>query len=229
MKTKSLARIFTGLLVIALGVGLFLNGLGVINFADIVRQWWPMVPIGIGVIGIISNPRQWVWPLLFFVFGVAALLRQLGYVDINLWSLFWPVILIAVGLSILFQSTSLGSKPELDDDDATNASVLFAGQNVRSVSHHYKGGDITAIFGGVDLDLHDAKIDGEATLTVFAAFGGAEIKVPEGWVVKVKGVPIFGGWEDKTRKPTNEKNAPRLTINATCVCGGFSVSNKRSD
>ena len=211
---------------IGLGVGLFLNGLGVINFGDIVRQWWPVIPIGIGMIGFISNPRQWVWPLLFFGFGVAALLKQLGYVDVNLWSLFWPTILIVVGLSIIFQSSSWGNKPTVDDDDHTNATVMFSGQNVRSVSQDYKGGDVSAIFGGVDLDLRDAKIKSAATMSVFAAFGGVDIKVPEGWVVKVSGLPLFGGWEDKTKKPVDTKNAPVLKINATCAFGGFSVSNK---
>lgn len=226
MKSKSLPQVFAGLLVIALGVGLFLNGLGVINFGEFVRQWWPIVPIGIGVIGFVSNPRQWVWPLLFFMFGIAALLKQLGYVDFNLWSLFWPTIIIVVGFSLIFQNHAWGSKPADVDDDHINASVLFAGQNVRSVSHNFKGGDLSAVFGGIDLDLRDAKIKDGAEINVFAAFGGVDMKVPEGWVVKVSGLPVFGGWEDKTTKPT-DKNAPTLKINATCAFGGFSVGHKK--
>jgi len=228
MKTKSLAQIFTGLLVIGLGVGLFLNSLEIIDFGSTIKQWWPVIPIGIGIIGLMSSPRQWVWPLLLVGFGVAALLKQLGYVDFNLWSLFWPTILIVVGFSIIFQNTAWGSRPKVADDDHTDVTVIFAGQNVRNVSQHYRGGAISAIFGGVDLDLRDAKIESEATLTVVAAFGGADIKVPEGWVVRVKGMPVFGGWEDKTRKPTDQKNAPHLTITATCMFGGFSVGHKNN-
>ena len=226
MKTKSLTQVFAGLLVIGLGVGLLLNAFDIINFGHFVRQWWPLIPIGVGIVGLISNPRQWLWPLLFVIFGVAALLKQLGYVDFNIWSLVWPTILIVVGLSIIFQNNGWGNKARVDDDDHSNAQVLFAGQNVRNVSHHYKGGNVTAIFGGIDLDLRDAKIEGDATLNVYTTFGGVDVKVPEGWRVTVKGMPIFGGWEDKTEKPT-DKHAPHLLINATCTFGGFSVGHKK--
>lgn len=226
MKTKSLAQVCAGLLVIAVGIGLLLNGLNIINFKDFISQWWPLVPIAIGVIGFISNPRQWVWPLVFIGFGVALLLKQLGVIDVNIWGLVWPSIIILVGLSIIFQGDSWDKPTEITDDH-TNAQVIFAGQNARNVSQHYKGGAISAVFGGIDLDLRDAKIVGDAKLSVFAAFGGADIKVPEGWLVKVSGLPVFGGWEDKTKKPA-DKNAPVLRINATCLFGGFSVQNKAS-
>lgn len=226
MKTKSLARLFAGLLVIAVGVGILLNSFGVINFGEIVKHWWPLIPIGVGIVGIISNPRQWVWSALFAIAGVAFLLRQLGYVDFNVAGLIWPTVIIIAGLSIIFQGKAWGSKPTEDTDDITNATVLFSGQNARNMSQNYQGGDVTAIFGGVDLDLRDAKIKDNVTLTVLAACGGVDIKVPEGWAVKVTGMPVFGGWEDKTTKPT-DKNAPRLTIKATCIFGGFSVGHKK--
>ena len=225
MKNKSYAQILTGVLVLALGVGFLLNALNVVDFNVSFRTWWPAIIIAVSLIALVSNPRMWVWPTATAGFGVLLLLRNLDVVQFNVWSLIWPSIIILVGLSILFKREGW-DRPKDDSEDAVNATALFSGQNIRSVSHKFKGGDITAVFGGIELDLRDAKIEGTATMNIFAAFGGVEIKVPEGWVIKVSGMPIFGGWEDKTKKPADVKNAPVLRINGTCMFGGLSVTNK---
>lgn len=43
------------------------------------------------------------WPLLLIVIGVLLLLNSLGYTDLNFWELwrFWPVLLILMGLDLL--------------------------------------------------------------------------------------------------------------------------------
>jgi predicted membrane protein len=225
MKTKSFAQILTGLLVLALGVGFLLDALNIMEFGYALKTWWPIIVIIIAMAALLSNPRMWVWPTATGAFATLLLLRNLDVVTFNVWSLIWPTIIILVGLSILFRREGW-DRPKDDSEDAVTATALFSGQNIRSVSHAFKGGDISAIFGGIELDLRDAKINGKATMNIFTAFGGVDIKVPEGWVVKVSGMPIFGGWEDKTKKPADVKNAPLLKVNGTCLFGGVSIKHR---
>lgn len=223
MQNKSYGQLLTGLLLLALGTGWLLDGLNIINFGDFASTYWPVAIILVGLISFIGNVRNWLTSLIIVGVGVLLQLRELDVFDFNIWSLIWPVVLIFVALSILFRGS--WNKPKDDSEDAINAIAIFSGQSIRSVSNKFKGGDITTAFGGVELDLRDAKIDGSAQINVFAMFGGADIKVPEGWNVKVSGLPLFGGWEDKTKK-TKDGNAPLLKINATCAFGGFAVGHK---
>ena len=224
MNNKSFAQILAGLLVLAVGVGFFIDALNIANFKVIIKDWWPLIIVGIGLVSLMSNPRAWLWPAATTAFGVLLLLQNLNYISFSVWNLIWPTIIILVGLSILFRRQGW-DRPQEDNEDAVVATALFSGQNIRSVSHKFKGGSMSAVFGGIDLDLRDAKLEDKAQMDVFAAFGGIDIKVPEGWVVKVSGLPIFGGWEDKTKKPATQAKAPVLVIKGTCLFGGVSVKN----
>jgi hypothetical protein len=62
-------------------------------------------------------------------------------------------------------------------------------------------------------------------LDVFVAFGGAGIKVPEGWQVITHGMPIFGGFENVTAKQRIPAGAPVLDVNATVIFGGLEVKH----
>ena len=60
------------------------------------------------------------------------------------------------------------------------------------------GGNVTAIFGGVELDFRGADIEGEeAVIYVEAVFGGIEIVVPERWNVAFEVQSVFAGYSDE--------------------------------
>lgn len=226
MEKKSLAQIVTGLIILAIGVGFLLEAFHLVDFGKVVSVWWPSIIIIIGLVSLINNVRAPLWPIAEIVLGTLLLLRQFGVVAFDVWQIIWTSLIILAGVSILFERSRSGKRAKENDKDGIDATAIFSGQEIRSVSHQFKGGAITAIFGGVDLDLRDAKLDGnKATIDVFTAFGGSDIRVPEGWTVKISGTPIFGGWEDKTHKPADVKNAPHLTINGTCLFGGVSIKN----
>lgn len=60
---------------------------------------------------------------------------------------------------------------------------------------------------------------------MFTAFGGTEIKVPEGWKVVTHGLPIFGGFENVTIAETLPPDAPTLDVSATVLFGGLEVKH----
>ncbi|HSE29183.1 MAG TPA: DUF5668 domain-containing protein [Candidatus Saccharimonadales bacterium] len=220
---KSLGQIVFGLAVIFIGVGFALDALNIVNFSMAASTWWPLFVILAGVVSLISNPRTFVWPLVIIAAGILLQIRELGLLTFNPWGLIWPVIIIIFGASILFKSGA-GSKKQDRKEKDLDLFAGFSGHEAKSSSDDFKGGKATAIFGGIELDLRHAKIKDKASLEVFAAFGGIDIRVPEGWRVEVSGTPILGGWENKTDEP-KEKNAPTLIIQGTCLFGGVSIKN----
>jgi hypothetical protein len=115
---------------------------------------------------------------------------------------------------------NLGAKETAVDE--INSFNVFSGSNLNTSSQSFKGGSVTAVFGGADLDLRQAALAPGARLDIFAAFGGVDVKVPPDWQVVVRGLPIFGGVDNKAKAPAGE-NAPQLEVNATVIFGGVDI------
>jgi cell wall-active antibiotic response 4TMS protein YvqF len=67
----------------------------------------------------------------------------------------------------------------------------------------FTGGQVVAVMGGSVLDLRDANVPegGEVTVDVVAFWGSAVVRVPEGWTVDVRTVPVLGGVLDRRGMP----------------------------
>jgi len=92
----------------------------------------------------------------------------------------------------------------------------------------FKGAELTAIFGGFDLDLRLATLEApQVRVDTFVLFGGGEVKVPQGWAVTMKGTAIMGGFEDKTLHLPAAEGAPQvhLVITGLVLFGGLVVTN----
>ncbi len=85
-------------------------------------------------------------------------------------------------------------------------------------------GTVTAVFGGVSLDLRQCvwPADGQIEITCFVAFGGAEIKVPEGVRVVNQVVPVFGGAGSDGLRPA--RTGPVLVLKGMALFGGIGVT-----
>jgi predicted membrane protein len=213
-------RLFFGLLVVAVGVILLLDNAGTLDAWEIFSTWWPAVVILAGILTFAANPRHWPVALIITAIGTAFLLSNLDIVDIGQFII--PAAIITVGLMVLF-GRSLGSRTEAGD--RVNSFNVFSGSELASHSKQFQGGSISAIFGGAEVDLRDATPAHDAQLDVFTAFGGVEVKVPEGWQVDVKGLPLFGGIENVTVKDTVAADAPRLSVSATVLFGGLEIKH----
>ncbi len=111
-----------------------------------------------------------------------------------------------------------------------NATAIFGGVERRITDRDFRSGRVSSVFGGMELDFHDANIEGdEAVLEVNAIFGGAEIRVPETWRVEARSQTLFGGYSDTTRvSPSLDANPVKrktLIITGTILFGGVEVKN----
>lgn len=215
------ARVFFGILIVTFGGLLLLDNLDVLDAGEIIGMWWPVVIIVGGILSFVANPRHWVVPLILVGGGGAVLLRTTGVVDTL--SVVFPVLIILIGVFLLF-GRGFGSTRN-EAGDTVNSFNLFSGSELASHSAAFEGGRIGAVFGGAELDLRHATLAPEATLDVFAAFGGVEITVPRGWRVEINGFPVFGGYENATAKEELEENAPLLKVDATVLFGGLDIKH----
>jgi hypothetical protein len=92
-----------------------------------------------------------------------------------------------------------------------------------------QGAWLTAIFGGITLDLRGARPAREgASVNATVAFGGVDILVPKGWRISVRSTPIFGGLDDKTdHSEPPAPDAPTLHVDALTVFGGVDIKHDR--
>src|SRR5439155_24114805 len=108
--------------------------------------------------------------------------------------------------------------------------VTFGGLKRRLDTPNFQGGEMIAVFGGIEVDLRRAQIastDKEVIIDANATFGGIDLKVPETWQVVTRGLGIFGGYEDKTLPPRPQEGVtpPRLVVTGYAVFGGVTVQN----
>lgn len=223
MTRRSAFQLFAGLVVLAIGVFALLNQLDVISL-DWDQIWpmiWPTVFTVAGVVSLIANPRSFVPALVVIAGGVLWGASNLGYVTVSFWSMAWPFALILLGIAILFSGLSRGRSL---NRRRMNGFAFWWGGNHVSTAQDFAGGTMTAIMGGLEVDLRGANIQGTATISAFTFWGGVDIRVPPHWRVEATGVPIMGGWENKTFPPM-DPNAPVLKVVTTAIMAGVSIRN----
>jgi hypothetical protein len=234
-------QLVIGLLVLSLGVLFLLNNLGYADAHDWFR-FWPVIIVALGAVKLFHarHAGAALGASFWILAGTWLLLNKLNIVKLEFWRallLYWPLLLVGVGLSIVWRTFRRR-------DDVKDAKAFSAFESARSLrtfqvfggtkraigSSDFKGGEITTIFGGVNLDLSRAQIapsqDGapEAVLELLVMWGGVELRVPEGWVIDVRVSPILGGIEDRTR-PSADPRAPRLVLQGNIIMGGVEVKN----
>ncbi|HDR04071.1 MAG TPA: hypothetical protein ENN84_02335 [Candidatus Marinimicrobia bacterium] len=222
---RSQHRITIGIILIAVGGLLFFNQMNLFRFGKIIGTWWPMILIAIGFLQLKSGNRGSAAILL--IVGIFFQLNQLDIVGWNIWNLIWPLLIVFAGIYLLKGNGSVENKmiKANEDGDTIDVLALFSGSTSNVNSQVFNGGQITAIFGGADVDLSQAKSKlPEINLTVTALFGGADLRIGDDWRVQVQGTPIFGGIDDKRRSELNRsEEKPLLKINATVIFGGIEI------
>jgi len=219
-------RRWMGLVFVIIGGFILLGNLGVLeNFWGLVGTYWPVLLILAGAYNIISNPAGKAGGIIVLTAGSLLLINNMDQVQVFSRVSFWPIILILVGLWFIFRG---GKEPNVVEKDSVNLVALFSGNSSRVVTNDFKGGSSVSLFGGTEVDLRDSRISGsEAKFDVFAMFGGADIYVPENWRVIAKGLPLFGGMDDKTapKEEGSGENEGALVINYLALFGGVEVKN----
>ena len=185
----------------------------------------------LGLLFWLGNIPNWdlsgyLWPLAIIAFGLWIILKpRLDIRGSN--ALTWDKRIDPVtGEEIPDGGTNgqdIGQPNNRDIQDYLNSTSIFGGVKKTIVSKNFKGGEVVNFFGGSELNLIQADIQGRVKLEVTQVFGGTKIIIPANWTVHSEMVAIFGGIEDKRMQP-NEANPEKvLIIEGTSVFGGIDV------
>ena len=104
--------------------------------------------------------------------------------------------------------------------------AVFSGSERVISTDSFKGGNVTAVFGGSSFDFTNSQLaDGKHELEMSIIFGGSKLKVPSDWNVRIEVISVFGGFVDKRLNNKNvSDNSKVLVIKGVAVFGGGEIS-----
>ncbi|QXV67259.1 hypothetical protein INP83_09295 [Mucilaginibacter sp. 21P] len=105
----------------------------------------------------------------------------------------------------------VGTMPPPSHDDYLDSTSIFGGVNKTVLSKNFRGGDITNIFGGTEIDFTQADINGRVVVDITQVFGGTKLIVPANWHVIPDLAAVFAGVDDK-RVKTGQPNMDKVLI-----------------
>ena len=288
-----------GLAILGFGAALLLANLDIFTFRS-VFDFWPILLIGAGILRLARArfASAYGFGAFLVIAGVIFLLGNLHVVRVS-WNLFWPAILILVGMQHLLRNfdppkadpkpgapapaagmpgtppppggdysngpargpetptsgprssdnpgrrfegaappppppsqapppPSGGAPYTVEPDVHLHEYCIFTGGKRRIQTNNFRGGEIVAVFGGVDVDLRGSQLGGdEAVIDITAAFGGCTIRVPSNWYVEMRGVAAFGGYNNKTIPPrlSPGQRLQKLIVTGSAAFGGVVIEN----
>ncbi len=239
------SQMLVGAGVILAGFLFLIDNLGWIDL-DMRVHFWPFILMLVGASTLAQAPRRGsgaaVAGIFMIGFGAVSLLKGLGLIYIS-WQTLFPIGIIGLGLMMVFrahkrsQQAAAGGEEGVQGDEGAfftksegvtgervlDMTAIFGGIHSKVTTQDFRGGDLTSVMGGIDLDMRTASLNGTAVLNVFALMGGISIKVPTDWTVELEGTPILGGFEEKTMQP--HEASKRLVVRGTAVMGGVDIRN----
>jgi predicted membrane protein len=217
-------QLVIGLLIIMAGVLFTLENVGVLDAQEYLR-YWPAGLIAVGLVKLWQGRGGAVGGFIFVFAGAWLLLQSMDIVRISLWNL-WPLLLVFAGASMVWRGMYGPPRdlPTGDTHSTISAVAVLAGVNRGNNSKTFRGGSLTAVLGGCQVDLRQASIEGEAVIDVFAMWGGIELKVPENWSVTGRVTPILGGYDDKSTA-VRDSVTQRLVVRGMVIMGGVEIKN----
>jgi predicted membrane protein len=225
-------RALIGVVLVIAGLFLVIRNTGFFpEFIDQVIFSWPMLLVTIGLIITIGSSGGKTSGVIIMAVGAFFLIPIIFRETFHMYNMFWPSIFIIIGIIFIFTKRrgfgSVTSTSEVGDDYIDYVNV-FSGGERQILSQNFRGGKISAVFGGIELDLTKAKLaQGANVLEIACVFGGATIIVPDDWYVKVEVTPVLGGFGDSRKiNPGRITDTGRyLILKGAVVFGGGEIKS----
>lgn len=239
-------KVIFGLGILAVGILLLVKKMGY-EVPDFLFKWEVLLIVIGFTIGLKHKFKHFGW-LIPVTIGSAFLAED--YIEgFSVSQFFWPLLLIFVGLMIIFkpkkkynqekwrrkferfqseswkcQNEGFSSASSLEEEYIDSVSV-FGGVKKNIISKNFKGGEISTFFGGADINLMQADIEGKVILEISQVFGGTKLSIPPHWELKSELTAVLGGIEDR-RNNTNSlvDSNKTLIIRGSTVFGGIEIS-----
>lgn len=165
--------------------------------------------------------------ILLLVLGLILGADYLFNLDFSIIDL-WPLLLVFIGATLIKRAKLKFSAGHSYEKESISDFAVFGGGDRVYDSQSFQYGQLTAIFGGSNIDLTTAKLhESGAQLDVLYLFGGSKIRVPHDWQISIKATALFGGLSDKRLVQTSNDQAPQRTliIKGLVIFGGAEIVN----
>jgi predicted membrane protein len=246
MERNNNNRLYFGIILISVGVALILEKLGFLgeSVSDVLISW-QMLLVAIGAISFFGSNRT--SGIILMTIGGVFLIPEIFTVTDEMRKIFWPLILVAIGVTILLRQLDRKSLNFINkgrNDQGNNSAqgqttsdssnyfddfVIFGGKEMFINSPALSGGKATTIFGGMEYDLRRATLQqGGAVIDCVSIFGGCGFKIPMDWNVRNEVTAVFGGFTDKRGDTYNDRYydpAKTIVIKGVSIFGGIEVKH----
>jgi predicted membrane protein len=237
-------RLVIGVILVAVGIFLLLNN--IIHFHFFILDYiftFPVLMMAIGFVLVINSRDNFFGYLLIlggaYFFAKDVLDLEVDYIVSDLW----PLLVIAFGLYLLLKRKSRMSHKhnagwgagesgvndfEQNKMDYIDEATILGSSNKSFSSQQFRGGKITSIFGGSEIDLRNCKLSsGRQIIDILTIFGGTTIFLPSDWKVVISVTAIFGGFDDdRFIAPDAEVDQDKiLVIKGTVLFGGGEIKS----
>jgi len=225
-------RVLLGGILIILGGLFLLNTMNILDFRfSRVVFSWPFIMLVIGLFVLVNTEKKFLGGVLSGVGALFLIPRIFPQIDYD-GGIIIPLFFIILGVYIILKkrkvdtiegfttATSNVNKDKIDD-----VSIFGGGTKIIS-SSNFQGGNITAIFGGSEINLINCQLaEGDNVLDVLCVFGGTTIILPKEWNVVINVASILGGFSNKAiRNPSVVIDQSRtLHIKGLAMFGGGEV------
>jgi len=235
------SRLIIGIILILLGGILMMNTMGLMEWPVSYYIFsWKTLLILIGLV-LITNKQRKTTGMVLIGLGVLFWIPSVFDVDIRLHQIFWPVVLIGAGIVIISRrgnvpgqkswnkehwKNSFGGDTTYSEDYINDVSI-FGGGKKNVESKNFRGGNLTSVFGGSEINMVSADMSPEGCIIdVFTLFGGSTLIVPNNWKIQIDAVSILGGLNDKRRVMPSEMDSDKtLIIKGMVILGGIEIKS----
>jgi predicted membrane protein len=225
-------RVLLGGILIFLGGLFLLNTMNVLDFrfTNVIFSW-PFIMLVIGLFVLVNTEKKFLGGVLSGIGALFLIPRVFPQIDYD-GGIIIPLFLIILGTYIILKKRRQDSSSEFSSDgykvnkDKIDDVSIFGGGTKIISSNNFQGGNITAIFGGSEINLINCQLaEGENVLDVLCVFGGTTIILPKEWNIVINVTSILGGFSNKAiRNPSIVIDQTRtLHIKGLAMFGGGEV------
>jgi predicted membrane protein len=245
-RSKTNGRIVLGFILLIIGILFLLDNLNYLYF-DIphIIFSFPAILIIVGILILVNSEKKGLGVLFIIIGAIWLLPRIFPWISIN-GGIIFSILVIALGIYILTKrrgvsryNYNVNKRSSTGQTDASDTAAgysqetdriddvaIFGGGHKLISSDNFQGGNITAIFGGSEIDLTRCKMaPGKHILEVTAIFGGTTLIVPKEWNIVINVLPLFGGFSHKGMRGPNVVINPESTliIKGVVIMGGGEI------
>jgi predicted membrane protein len=246
--------IVIGIILIALGTLFLLFNFEVIsgNFKKVVFSWQMLLIVFAAIAFYCHHFFSGTLLLLagiFFIIPrmVAACPESFGWFGNDFTSIYWPVLLIAIGILIILKlflpSSAKAKRYRIYADNYQpkrhkckhnrngesgyfDKNTAFGSIEEIILDPVFSGGELNCAFGSITLDLRKTALaEGDTELEINAAFGGITLLIPDNWHVETHVNTFMGGFADNRRVSAEIDYSRKLIIAGSFALAGGEIQS----